>query len=142
MKHQGCIIAFAHQRNTELLRAFRRTCREKGIINIAEVSAITANSPCSRFWVSEERAAVVVADMLRGRPVLESMRPLKREMFQEIYNRFFAIYSEQPQRSVSDIVFEVVNSPAPKFYIEPRSVMEYIYKIKKGHYKSDCNYPL
>lgn len=137
MKHQGCIIAFARQRNSELLRAFRHACRVKGFINIAEVSVMTVNSPCSRFWVSEERAAVVVSDLLKGRPVLETMRPLKREMFQEIFNRFLAIYESEPQRPLPDIVFEVVNSPAPKFYIEPRSAMEYIYKIKKGHYKSD-----
>ena len=137
MKHPGCTIAFSHQRNTELLRAFRHACKTKGFINIAEVSLMTVNSPCSRFWVSEERAAVVVADLLKGRPVLDSMLPLKREMFQEIFHRVLAILDNEPHRSIPDIVFEVVNSPAPKFYIEPRSAMEYIYKIKKGHYKSD-----
>ena len=135
MKHNGCILSFASQRNSELLRAYRNAIRKCNIIRIDEISLITVNTPCSRFWVSEERATAVVSAIYRGYPILDTMNPLKREMFQEIYNRSMAILSEHPDQRLSDIVFHVVNSPAPKFYITPRSAMEYISKIKKGHYK-------
>lgn len=135
MKYQGCILAFTHQRNNELIRAFRKAIDGRTFIDIAEVSEVVVNTPCSRFWVSEERATVVVAAIIKGKPVLESMRPTKREMFLEIYNRVIALKNSRPNTPLFDLVMDVVNSPAPKFYMRPRCAMEIIYKIKKGFYE-------
>lgn len=134
MKHAGCILAFTRQRNKELMHAFRHALSKCSFIDIPEVSKIMVNTPCSRFWVSEERAFIVVSDLLKGRPVLETMRPMKREMFQEIFDRVVLLQKQMPDASLSVLVFEVVNSPAPKFYLEPASAMEYIYKMKKNRF--------
>ena len=42
---------------------------------------------------------------------------------------------KRPGVPLSELVMDVVNSPAPKFYMRPRCAMEIIYKIKKGHYR-------
>lgn len=115
------------------MNAFRKAIAERDFIDITEVSQVIVNMPCSRFWVSEERAMVVVAALSKGKPVLDTMRPTKREMFQEIYNRVTAI-RETSNEPLFDIVMRVVHSPAPKFYMRPRCAMEIIYKIKKGYY--------
>ena len=78
---------------------------------------------------------VVVAAMLKGKPVLNAMRPTKRKMFQEIYNRVIELRKTLPNASLFELVMKVVNSPAPKFYMRPRCAMELIYKIKKGFYE-------
>lgn len=135
MKYRGCILEFTDERNEELMRAFREAIDKSPFIDISEVSEIIVNTPCSRFWVSEERAMVVVTTMLKGKPILNTMRPTKREMFQEIFNRVMALREKQPNTPLFDLVVEVVNSPAPKFYMLPRSAMEYIYRIKKGFYE-------
>lgn len=134
MKYHGCILEFTEQRNRELMRAFHETLADKSFIDISEVSQIIVNRPCSRFWVSEERAMVVMAALFKGKPVLETMRPTKREMFQEIYSRVLALQKQRPDASLYELVLKVVNSPAPKFYMRPRCAMEIIYKIKKGFY--------
>lgn len=133
MKYHGCILEFTDKRNEELMNAFRKAIAERDFIDITEVSQVIVNMPCSRFWVSEERAMVVVAALSKGKPVLDTMRPTKREMFQEIYNRVTAI-RETSNEPLFDIVMRVVHSPAPKFYMRPRCAMEIIYKIKKGYY--------
>ena len=133
MKYHGCILEFTDKRNEELMNAFRKAIAERDFIDITEVSQVIVNMPCSRFWVSEERAMVVVAALAKGKPVLDTMRPTKREMFQEIYNRVTAI-RETSNEPLFDIVMRVVHSPAPKFYMRPRCAMEIIYKIKKGYY--------
>ena len=135
MKYRGCILEFTHQRNDELMRAFREALDKRPFIDISEVSEVIVNMPCSRFWVSEERAMVVVSAILKGKPVLDTMRPTKREMFQEIFNRVALLRQQQPHAQLFDLVMEVVNSPAPKFYMRPRCAMEIIYKIKKGFYE-------
>ena len=91
--------------------------------------------PCSRFWVSEERATAVISAMLRGQPILDTMRPTKREMFLEIFRRVEEKQKEFPDMPLCDIVFFVVNSPAPKFYMKPKHASDTMYKIKRGHYK-------
>ena len=135
MKYHGCILEFTDDRNKELLRAFREAISKSDFIDITEISEIIVNMPCSRFWVSEERAMVVVAAMLKGKPVLNAMRSTKREMFQEIYNRVIELRKTLPNASLFELVMKVVNSPAPKFYMRPRCAMELIYKIKKGFYE-------
>ena len=135
MKSPGSILEFTHDRNRELMSAFRKAIADRPFIDITEVSEAIVNMPCSRFWVSEERAMVVVTAMLKGKPILAAMRPTKREMFQEIYNRVLRLRASRPDAPISILVSQVVNSPAPKFYMRPRCAMEIIYKIKKGFYK-------
>ena len=78
---------------------------------------------------------VVVAALIKGKPVLDSMRPTKREMFQEIYKRVMDYQKQFPEASMFEMVLKAVNSPAPKIYMTPRSAMETIYKKKKGFYE-------
>lgn len=134
MKYHGCILEFTDERNRELMRVFRETLADRPYIDITEISQAIVNQPCSRFWVSEERAMVVVAALIKGKPVLEAMRPTKKEMFQEIFQRVMGLHKELPDASLFELVLKVVNSPAPKFYMRPRCAMEIIYKIKKGYY--------
>lgn len=136
MRHKGNICDFAVIRNKELMRAFRHTIAECSFIDLRKACSVVANSPCSRFWVSEERATVLISAMLKGQYPLDSMRPLKKEMFVEIFKRVVAMQKEQPDIKISDAVFLVVNSPAPKFYMTPDSIVQIIWRIKKGHYRS------
>lgn len=135
MKYHGCVLDFTDKRNEELMKAFRQTISTKSFIDITEVSEIIVNTPCSRFWVSEERALVVIAAMLKGKPVLNTMRSTKREMFQEIHKRVIDLRNTHPDKTLFELVIKVVNSPAQKFYMRPRCAMEIIYKIKRGFYK-------
>jgi hypothetical protein len=134
MKYHGCILEFTEERNRELMRAFRNAVCQSDFIDVSRIAETVVSTPCSRFWVSEERAMVVVAAMMKGKPVLSAMRPSKQEMFSEIYRRVMEMKRKRPGVPLSELVMDVVNSPAPKFYMRPRCAMEIIYKIKKGHY--------
>lgn len=134
MKYHGCILEFTEERNNELLRVFRKLLDESDFIDITRISHALVNSPCARFWVSEERATAVVQAIIKGEPVLDAMRPTKREMFTEIYSRVMRLRQTCPNETLFNLVLRVVNSPAPKFYMRPRCAMEIIYKIKKGFY--------
>jgi len=135
MKHTGCILEFTQHRNKELIRAYREVMNNSGYIDIEKISREIVNSPCERFWVSEERATVVVSAMTKGRNILKAMRPTKREMFREIYKRVKKLRKTDKKSALSWLVAKVVNSPAPKFYMKPRCAMEIIYKIKRGFYE-------
>lgn len=134
MKTLGSTLAFTRERNMALIRTFRRLVADVDHIAPHVIARRLVDSPSPRFWVSEERATAVISAIIRGKPVLDSMRPSKREMFLEIYRRVCAIRRRHPHRKLLFIVSEVINSPAPKFYMEPSSALERLYKIRNGWY--------
>lgn len=115
------------------MRVYRQKIIEANFIVMPEIFQLVADSPASRFWVSEQRAAIVVSRMLAGKP-LSRMRVNKREMFEEIFRRFLILRDENPKKSIFELTAIVVNQPAPKFYLTPRTVGEFIYRIKNGWY--------
>ena len=133
MKYFGSILDFTKQRNADLMRVYRDRLAEASIIVMPVIFQLVADSPASRFWVSEERAAIVISAMAAGKP-MPRMRSNKREMFNEIYRRFVIMRQEFPDKSVYELVTKIVNQPAPKFYLTPRTVGEFIYRIKNGWY--------
>lgn len=133
MKHFGSIMNFTKQRNEDLERVFRKCILEAKKIVLSEIFAKVAESPSVRFWVSEERAVIVIKLMLANKP-LPPMRDNKKEMFLEIYGRFCNMRPKYPHLSIRELVSIIINQPAPKFYLTPRTVGEMIYRIKSGWY--------
>lgn len=134
MKSFGSVLAFTRERNAALLKAYREQVDAASFVRLNEIGEKIVNSPSPRFWVSEERAAAVVSAIMRGNPVLETMRPTKREMFEEIHRRVMALKEQHPDWHLCQLVFNVVNSPAPKFYMEVSSALERLFKIHNGWY--------
>lgn len=133
MKYFGSILDFTKERNADLMRVYRARLAEASIIVMPVIFELVAESPASRFWVSEERAAIVISAMAAGKP-MPRMRSNKREMFTEIYRRYLVMREDYPDKSVYELVTKIVNQPAPKFYLTPRTVGEFIYRIKNGWY--------
>lgn len=138
MKYFGSILEFTCERNKDLMRVYREKLSEASIIVMPVIFELVAQSPSSRFWVSEERAAIVISAMAAGRP-MPRMRKNKREMFEEIFRRFVVMHEQQPDKSVYELVALIVNQPAPKFYLTARTVGEFIYRIKNGWYENQYN---
>lgn len=138
MKYYGSILDFTQERNQELMRVYQDKLSKAGYIVMPEIFEQVANSSCSRFWVSEERAAIVISSLLAGK-ILPNMRKNKREMFDEIFRRFLIAREQYPEKSIYALAIMVVNQPAPKFYMTPRTVGELIYRIKNGWYDKQFN---
>ena len=69
MKYFGSILEFTRERNEDLMRVYREKLSEASIIVMPVIFELVAQSPSSRFWVSEERAAIVISAMAAGRPM-------------------------------------------------------------------------
>lgn len=127
---KGRNFEYTEQRDRDLMNAYRIQLENCGKIHLTDVLYKTVNSPSARFWVSEDRATIVISQMFRGIPITD-MKPMKLEMFSEIFNRVKVLQSICPDRTLADIVCEVVNSPAPKFYLTPQSAKIIIFRIKQ-----------
>lgn len=129
MKKLGSKSDFIPQRNKELLDAFKQELYQLGSISNDRIFSRAGHRTASRFWVSEQRAAVVVSKMMKG-DNLQSMNRKKREMYFEIFRRVMDIRKKNPKTTIYDAVFEVVNSPAPEFYLTDKSARVLIYQIR------------
>ncbi len=131
MKKLGSTSDFTEARDKELLRAVRRLVMDPRCKSMTEVYAQAVTEPCSRFWVSERRAAEVISKMLRGVDPDWKSVPLRRKMYQELCRRVIAWREENPGHHLSDAVFAAVNSQAPEFYLTPESAMVIVSRIMK-----------
>lgn len=133
MKRAGSTFPFEAERNRDLLNAFRLLFPQHKTTDLAFYQHI-ADMPSKRFWVTEERATLVILAMCRGFTI-SNMLSSKYEMYQEIYRRFLELRKQFPHTPTSTLVCEVVNQPAPKFYMTAKSVREIIYRIKRKWYE-------
>lgn len=130
MKKKGNVVAFTGRRNEELLEAYKQQLGYLGMMPLWRIWERIAQTPASRFWVSEFRAYEVMLRIRRGDRLLE-MIPKRREMFFEIYMRVRELMEDEPDLRLTQAVDEVVNSPAPEFYLTPRSVRTILYRFRK-----------
>lgn len=115
------------------MRVFRQKLVEADVIRMDEICRQVAESPSCRFWVSERRAAIVISAMEAGRPV-PCMTDSKRQMFAEIFRRYKQMRPCNPDMSVLELASIIVNQTAPKFYFTPRTIREFICRIRNGYY--------
>lgn len=120
MKHKGANMEYAEERLSDLMRTYDEYISSCDYIRMPEVYAYIANAPAARFYVSDNRATIVVSAMLQDKQHIK-MRPLKFEMFQEICRRVLSLRELHPEWSLKMLCAEVVAQPAPKFYISPGS---------------------
>lgn len=134
MKNFGSVFEYEQERNNNLLRLYHQLISEVKFICSEEIYRKMSNSPSDRFWVSEERALIVVLQITKG-DTLIGMGKNKRDMFFEIYRRATIMKQKYPTLSLTKIIFKVVRQPAPKFYLTEGSIKVIISKIKSKWYE-------
>ena len=134
MKPHGSKFEYEQERNEDLMRAYHELIEASPYICLTDIYKKVVNMPSARFWVSEERAAIVIASMMKG-DQLQGMRHNKREMFKEIYRRAMKLKSMKPALSVFQLAFQVVRQQAPRFYLTPGSAEVIISRAKKKWYE-------
>lgn len=124
---------FASERSELLLRNFRESLTIQSRISLKRAFHDAVNAPAPRFWVSEIRALRIVKAILNGDlEILDSMRAEKQRMYLEIARRVKDMKASNPEMNLGDIVFTVVNSPAPSFYMTADYARKLIVTAKKG----------
>lgn len=134
MKHHGTKFEYEDERNHDLMSAFHRLIEEADYISLADIYNKVVHCPSVRFWVSEERAAIVISRMLKGDD-LHYMSRSKQAMFREIFKRAQEIRKANPDITLFDVAFRVVRQPAPCFYLTPGSAKVIICSAKRKWYE-------
>lgn len=134
MKPRGSKIEYEKERAKDLMRVYHDLIESADFIRLPDIYKELVNRPSTRFWVSEERATIVISAMARGCK-LYNMRPTKREMYKEIYRRVTQLKRTQPHLTIYELVFKVIRQRAPKFYMTPGYAKSIITATKKQWYE-------
>jgi hypothetical protein len=136
MKKKHSTSEFTSERNTVLLNHFRKALVADSQRAVARAFKEAAGTPAPRFWVSEARAAHIIGRMLAGDDPTRKMFEEKRAMYREIFARFMRLRAERPEATIYELVFEVVNQPAPSSYISWQRAKSVIYAEYRRRRKS------
>lgn len=121
-------------RDRDLLRAYNEQLRKQlrlyGRVCQSLLAEKAVGSPASRFWVSSERACVVVYRMMRGESI-GYMNPVKFRFYTALYHDFLRYREKHPQMPVKHIVEIVVTQPAPCFPVTPRVAKNIIERTRR-----------
>ncbi len=128
MKHKGSVCDFSADRNEELKRIFRREFMKKEHLTVDSAIEAVWRSSASRFYVSEQRARAVLR-YRRRHGVFPGIVSGRLEMYKELWRRFEEGMERDPGKEEDDLIYEVVNSPAPSFYLSKRTMRTLLYKL-------------
>lgn len=85
-----------------------------------EVYQIVVEHPAPRFYIDPKRAHKWISPMMHGdRSALEVLSPLRRQMYQDLYDKVMEMSQRKGswKKSLYYILKEAVLEPAPRFYI-------------------------
>ena len=134
MKYKDSRCYFIQERDADLLRAYKEIIKVRDNIRLSEIEENLAQSPSRRFWVSEDRAYIVILDLLLGKSI-DYMIPTRRAMYHEIFRRFKNYRKQYPHLSKMDIIKRVCYEPAPSFYLTPQTMHVILYRVRKEEKK-------
>lgn len=131
MKQTGTKVEYSEDRIRDLMRVYDEYIASCKFISMDELYKTIVNRPSRRFWVSETRCTLVISAINRGDDVLNTMRPTKKEMFLELYQRVAALQQTYPNKTMIELCTMAIYSEAPKFYLSPGTAKVMIVRYRK-----------
>lgn len=129
MKKIGSVCDYINDRDKELYHRYREAIATAQTIKLDDILLSVIHSRTSRLWLSENRAAEIIKSFIRADGKFKP-NPKRAEIYNEVWRRYRRLRSKRPNDAFSDIVFDVVNSPADSFYLTIGSAKVIICKIR------------
>lgn len=103
------------------MKAYREVCADcpQGTTQI-QVYEMVVNKPAPRFYIDPRSALQVLSPIMRGdRSALEQMKPLRRQMYEDLFDVVMRLSQKKDYwcKSLYVILKDAVLQPAPRFYI-------------------------
>jgi hypothetical protein len=131
MKKKGSVCDYTSQRSEDLYDVYKTITDSTNYILLPDIAQQCVRQKAPRFYVSEERAALVIAAMEKGKDI-QGMTESKLRMYREIHRRVRRIKKQRPGITHNDAVTIVVNQPAPEFYITPGTAIVLLHRVRKA----------
>lgn len=124
---------FLKLRDKELYTAFKKQFTlAKRTDSIAEIYRRVVNSKCSRYYVSEEEACENIYKLIHNQPTTVKGE-LRKQMYTDIAFAALQRYKQHHEtKSLNECICEIVNEPAPGFYITYKTAKTILYYHRRN----------
>lgn len=123
-------------RKQDVLKSFFESLKEvkkrKPYATQEEVIRHAVNSKAPRFYVTFENARRFVS-LLSRKKKLPLINHNKLAMYKEIYRRYLQRVKENGKRYRYIILEEIIEEPAPSFYLDEDTFRGIVYKTLRAH---------
>lgn len=116
------------ERYDDLNEAFKKVLSQGHYETQYDAMAVAVNMPSKQFWVSPERLAEVISAIETGNDIKVNTKSPRYEMYMELYRIFTALKAEHPDYTKTDLCYEAIYQPAPKFYMKPSWGLKILYR--------------
>ena len=121
-------------RDKDLFKAYEKTLKRLGKkateTKRIDILIMASNSQAQQFYISPYWAMHTVPAILRGEdPNIKS--PYRKELVIEIARRYKKLKQEKPDIPMMEAMEKIINTPAPQFYLSPKSVKIIFHNILK-----------
>ena len=135
MRKKGSVFILSDSRDRDLLRAYHEQVKRQlhlyGRVTKTGLMEQVVNSPASRYWVSSERACVIIYRLEKGESIAY-MKPCKRRFYMALYQSYLAYREQHPEIQAKKHVVElVVMRPAPCFPVTPRVAGNIVERMRR-----------
>lgn len=134
MKHKGTGNVYITQRNKDLYEKYKDVIKFSEIITSKEIFRRLVSMPAKRFYVSEDRASVIIRKMMKGEEV-GNMKKETKKMYHDMFNLVTKILNSDKTSTMSKAISKVLNGDAPYFYLTENSARVIISRIKNKKYQ-------
>jgi hypothetical protein len=118
------------ERDEDLLRAYRQALdKAKYPFSLGEILSTTVNTPAKRHYVGVRGVCRAIKKLRKGE--ILSISEERKKLINDILPRVEELEQQKPGTLLRDIVEEVLDSPAPEFYIKTSSAQIIIHHILK-----------
>jgi len=112
----------------DLYRVYKEVLDTGKYTNKYQIMRIAVNKPSCRFWTSAERLAEVITAWEKSGNARVGSNNLRHEMYLELYTRYKEYIKEHNGVKKIDACYDIINQPAPKFYLKPSWGLKILYK--------------
>lgn len=131
MRKKGCQFEYREERDNELLSVFQKVySQSRTYRRLDEILKDVINHRTKRFWISAERASIVISTMKKGKSI-SYMKPHKQDMFHEIHRRLMILEKTHTGTPTLQLLEMVLDQEAPSFYISVGAASVILHYIKK-----------
>ncbi|MDD4713174.1 MAG: hypothetical protein PHP34_07585 [Bacteroidales bacterium] len=119
------------ERDKDLLRAYREVLEKTGYpFSLTEVMEKTVKKPAKRFYASFRYVYECIKALKDGRPIRYQQKE-KERMIYEIWERVQVEEKCNPDIKLNELVENILDSPAPEFFLKPSSAEVILCKAKR-----------
>lgn len=127
MYFKPCCCEYIAERNLALVNLFRDLVKANPLFDIDAICGEITRAPAPRFFISEDRALLVISLYMQC-GVWPGKSRLRHRLYADLLERVRSLLAAGDADDLEDAVYMAVQQPAPSFYLTQQTIRTNIFR--------------